>query len=262
MSNFTALKEEHREGFPKRDQSAPSAPAPRLKSALFAILAMPIGGAVAGVLIGAVGIMWALAHGADAEQAVPILTRLVIWGPLGGIALLLWWLTRDFRRYGVQRRKAIGLRESFLKPGKTLGITLTIYLIVLLVAALYIQLVTKSAEGAPVLVSQVVQPDLGPAAMAFIHLHHLIVAPALEEITFRGYLQSALARKMPAFAAILITASIFGGFHIFMLPFLPFYFLFGLALGVLFHLTKSLWPPMLLHALYNSTAVGAALLTG
>jgi len=101
----------------------------------------------------------------------------------------------------------------------------------------------------------------------------VVVAPVLEEVIFRGLIQSAIrgglaslfvkagAEKMPdpflmsriSWFAILIAGSLFGVVHggVASLHALPMLALFGVILGWLYERTGSLWPGILVHAFYN-----------
>ena len=88
-----------------------------------------------------------------------------------------------------------------------------------------------------------------------------ILAPLLEELLFRGLLQNALKHKMPAFAAIGLSATIFALAHVnYLAPQIEFYifpviFVLGAAFGYLYHVTGSLRVCILLHVANNSAAM-------
>ncbi len=83
-----------------------------------------------------------------------------------------------------------------------------------------------------------------------------VIPAACEEWFFRGYLLSGLRARMPAFQAIVVSAGLFGLFHVvvrdvlFFERFLPST-LMGLMLGWLAAKSGSVWPGMLLHVLHN-----------
>ncbi len=85
-----------------------------------------------------------------------------------------------------------------------------------------------------------------------------IVPGIFEEILFRGFLLSALLNVAKPWQAILVSAMLFGVFHVVgagqLLPerFLPTTFM-GLVLGWVAYRTWSVWPGMLLHAIHNGT---------
>lgn len=78
-----------------------------------------------------------------------------------------------------------------------------------------------------------------------------VVAPLTEEFLFRGvFLRSFLARYS-AIKAILCSAILFSLFHL--SPYQYFSgFITGIVFGWLFLRTRSLWPCIIAHALYNS----------
>ena len=79
------------------------------------------------------------------------------------------------------------------------------------------------------------------------------IAPAVEELTYRGLGFSLLA-PYGTIVAILVTGVLFGLAHglLVALPVLTF---FGIAIGWLRARTDSVYPPMGLHAAFNATAL-------
>ena len=85
----------------------------------------------------------------------------------------------------------------------------------------------------------------------------MAIAPAVfEELFFRGYLFHALRRKVTRFQTIVISAVLFGLFHVIsngalsLERFLPSTFI-GLVLGWICYQSGSVYPGMLLHACHN-----------
>lgn len=89
-----------------------------------------------------------------------------------------------------------------------------------------------------------------------------VVPAACEELFFRGYLFRALGSVCRPWATILITAALFGLFHVLVRDalllerFLPTA-LMGLILGIVASRSGSTWPGMLLHVLHNGTVLTA-----
>ena len=90
-----------------------------------------------------------------------------------------------------------------------------------------------------------------------IKLFCLALVPAVcEEFTFRGLFLSAFRSRFSAVTSIVITAILFGLFHVFVRDnlflerFVPST-LMGLLLGTVCLATRSIYPGMLLHALHN-----------
>ncbi len=88
-----------------------------------------------------------------------------------------------------------------------------------------------------------------------------VIAPLGEELFFRGFFFGALRNWHGPVLAALITGALFGGIHAGSSPvgyLVPLAF-FGIGLCLLYELTGSLYPPIALHALNNSIALGANL---
>lgn len=81
-----------------------------------------------------------------------------------------------------------------------------------------------------------------------------IIGPVLEEVLFRGAITKALLQQYSPTKAILISALIFGIFHINPAQILPA-FLFGLLFAWTYYKTASLIPCILMHILNNSLSV-------
>ncbi|MBK9004772.1 MAG: CPBP family intramembrane metalloprotease [Sphingomonadales bacterium] len=80
------------------------------------------------------------------------------------------------------------------------------------------------------------------------------IAPLLEEILFRGLVQNALAKRLPAWGAILGASAIFGAVHMDYHAF-PALMAMGAVFGILYHKTGSLRVNILAHALNNAAAL-------
>jgi membrane protease YdiL (CAAX protease family) len=86
-----------------------------------------------------------------------------------------------------------------------------------------------------------------------------VVAPIVEELTYRGLGFAAVRQFFGAAAAIVVTALAFGLAHGLVVA-LPVLTVFGLILGWLRFKTSSLYPPIILHAIFNGAALLAAVL--
>ena len=82
-----------------------------------------------------------------------------------------------------------------------------------------------------------------------------IIAPIGEELLFRGFLQQFLEQHWKDITrAILITSLFFSIIHMNPYWFIQIYIL-GIMLGFLSWKTNSIFPPLILHALNNGTAL-------
>jgi len=87
-----------------------------------------------------------------------------------------------------------------------------------------------------------------PAVLAAGFLVTTVLVPLIEEITHRGYVQTALEPR-GVFVFIPVSAGIFVVFHD--LSSWPFVFFAGIVLGVQYWATRSLWSSMITHATVN-----------
>lgn len=89
----------------------------------------------------------------------------------------------------------------------------------------------------------------------------IFIVPVIEEVLFRGFLQTWLKQKLGRKFAIFITAFTFALFHftsaqgIENFELITSLFVLGCFLGFLFERQKSLWAPIGLHATFNGISV-------
>lgn len=81
-----------------------------------------------------------------------------------------------------------------------------------------------------------------------------ILAPAVEELLFRGLLQKSLSKHLPIAAAIGISAAIFGAMHLDLYAF-PALFVMGAVFGYIYYRTGSLRVNIALHMINNGAAL-------
>jgi membrane protease YdiL (CAAX protease family) len=85
----------------------------------------------------------------------------------------------------------------------------------------------------------------------------ILLGPLLEELLFRGFLQSALAQSLGERGALVASSAVFAALH--GVAGLPVLFLLSLFLGWLQLRTRCLWVPWSAHALNNAVTLGLAL---
>jgi len=81
-----------------------------------------------------------------------------------------------------------------------------------------------------------------------------LLAPLAEETFFRGFLFANLREHQGPLKAMVTTALLFALFHLTPTAFVPLFFL-GCFLALLYHLSDSLLPSLLLHATMNTLAL-------
>lgn len=94
--------------------------------------------------------------------------------------------------------------------------------------------------------------DLPPAVLVF--LGAAVVAPIGEELVFRGVLARGLATRLPASAAIAISAAVFSLYHL-ALPQLGPAFTIGLALAFVALRADSIIPSIVVHMINNAIVI-------
>lgn len=99
--------------------------------------------------------------------------------------------------------------------------------------------------------------ELGGAELVLFALLAIVVGPFLEELLFRGFLQSALGELVGLRTGALVSALLFALLH--GLPGLPGLVLLSVYLTWLRLRGGSLFVPYLVHALHNALTIGLAL---
>jgi membrane protease YdiL (CAAX protease family) len=79
----------------------------------------------------------------------------------------------------------------------------------------------------------------------------IVIAPVIEEIMFRGFLQPALKNSIGSRYAIVVSASLFAAVHMDIFAFFQI-FILGILLGYLYEKTQTLVAPVVVHILHNS----------
>lgn len=85
-------------------------------------------------------------------------------------------------------------------------------------------------------------------------LFALVVAPAFEEVFFRGFAYPALKQRLGTGRALVIVSVAFAATHLHAPSFIPLFAL-SLALGLAYELTGSLLTPLTMHSLFNGLMV-------
>lgn len=92
------------------------------------------------------------------------------------------------------------------------------------------------------------------SGLALIAASSVLIAPVVEELTFRLVLFRLLARALPSGAAAVLASAAFAAAHMNLKVFPPL-FVMGLFLQAAFLKSRSVLPPILMHAAYNLISV-------
>jgi membrane protease YdiL (CAAX protease family) len=106
---------------------------------------------------------------------------------------------------------------------------------------------------------ELVLNSANPLALLCFALTAMVLAPLFEETLFRGVLLPVLAERWGGFAAVLISALVFGIAHL-SLGELPPLFVLGLGLGWLRLQSGRLAASVLMHGLWNGLTFANLLL--
>jgi membrane protease YdiL (CAAX protease family) len=117
--------------------------------------------------------------------------------------------------------------------------------------------ITRFLLPMPEFIAQLMAEIISGGAFAVIAL--VIVAPLTEELLFRGLILQGFLGRYSTVTAVLVSALLFTLVH--MNPYqVASAWLMGIYLAWLFILTRSLWPCIIAHALFNSQAIVIPLL--
>ncbi len=156
---------------------------------------------------------------------------------------LVVYTKRDIRQtYGFAKAKVSGfLGGAFLSAG--------LFLVNLVIGSGLMYLFPESAENVEAVFSDIMGDNMAAALLV------IALAPAVcEEMLFRGLVLHSLKAKYRTVTAVLVTAALFGGFHMNVVKFIPTGLL-GLVLCLVVWKTGSIYPAMFMHFLNNAISV-------
>lgn len=222
---------------------------------------------VAAVIVGFLGGLCAmlLIHAFGGRILLPALLTL---GVLVALLILSAALGRDVWRWLWGGPKVTG-RSRW----RSVGIGAIAFLIAFPLSEAVMTGISAALVGAGVSLEKQVPIDMllvsrdNPALLTTLIVTLVLLTPAMEELFFRGFLQSALRRYFSRSTAIGVTALLFAFAHFSgqqgasNIPLLAGIFVLGCFLGFLFERERTLWAPITLHALFNAFGVGLALLS-
>jgi membrane protease YdiL (CAAX protease family) len=164
---------------------------------------------------------------------------------LPSLLLLLPWLSR-------MRVSDLGMRWP---NGRTVGIGLAgavaMYAVTIAIANLQFAVTHQKPEEA--VISMFAGAHDLSLEIAFVVLA-VVLAPFVEELTFRGFFFNALLRYTPVWVAAVISGCVFGLTHGSLSAFLPLAGS-GVVLAYVYYLTGSLPASMITHATFNAINV-------
>lgn len=177
----------------------------------------------------------------------------ILWGIISSalLQLLLMWLY--LRKE--ERSRFLGLTHfGRLSVWRTIGMALLLVAAAMIFNFIYSTYVIPGIgmqEEMEKLLASIPRTPVNIAAGFFAIA---VLAPLVEELLFRGFLQNALARHMPFWAAIILSS--FGFALVHGQPYaIPGLMSLSLAFGYLYHRTGSLRTNIILHMANNAIAL-------
>jgi membrane protease YdiL (CAAX protease family) len=189
----------------------------------------------------------------DQPLWLQMLLQLPLWAGLLGVPL---WATSR-KGNGPVRDLGLSARGSDIPLGIGVGLATQLFLLPLLYVPL-LKLFNTSSDKLDDPGRQLSDRAHGTIGVLLLVVIVGLGAPIAEEIFYRGLLQRALIRRLPAWLAIGITAFVFAASHLELLQ-LPGLALFGIVAGILAHRTGRLGPSIVMHMTFNLIAVIALL---
>ena len=177
----------------------------------------------------------------------------VVWGLVGAGILMLGIIGWNLRK------PARAIKIGLFSPSRLSLAETALTAFTLLVGAFFINWVyaTYVVPGVEMQAElQAILKALDTTTMGLILkvIAVAILAPLIEEILFRGYLQTALAERMNHHVAIWLAALIFAIIHLQPMA-IPALMILGAAFGYIYHRTGSLKTCIVLHMLNNGLAL-------
>jgi hypothetical protein len=199
-------------------------------------------GAVAVIVAsGIVAIPFALA-GADLDSGGFIIVGTIVQDLM--MIAAAYFVTADL---GKPTARTFGLRPFKSSAFGWIFAALVAYLVL---TSIYTVLVDPPSEQLPNGLEDADQNLLLALATGMLLI---VVAPLAEEVFFRGFLYQAFRNSFGVLPGALLSGLIFGGIHLEFFKLVQLAIL-GVILALLFEKTKSLWSPIILHAVNNTLA--------
>jgi membrane protease YdiL (CAAX protease family) len=174
------------------------------------------------------------------------LAAVVQFGIMLGVLLLI--------SRGLDRREFFALRRPPSWP-RALGYVLLALVAIYAASFVYVQVSGADPSEEQGLIPEGWDPDRAAQFVAFFAAV-AVLAPVVEELTYRGAGFTLLSRY-GTWVAIIVTGVLFGASHG-LLEGLPILATFGVIIAWLRARTDSVYPGMLLHAVFNGIALIAA----
>jgi uncharacterized protein len=182
------------------------------------------------------------------DNPIPLIWAIIVSGGLT-VALLGWRLSRD------GRAAQLGLTHFGRLPLlQALGLAVLVVAISFGFNWLYQTYVIPGIDMQKEITELLKKIPRTPVNIALGFTAVAVMAPLVEELLFRGYLQTALSHRMPPLAAVALSALAFAAVHMQFYA-TPALWVLGFAFGYLYYKTGSLRFNIVLHMFNNGLAL-------
>lgn len=179
-----------------------------------------------------------------------------IAGQIVAIPLTLFVGYRCFR-HNLRRGMGLSMRHWLFDTSRGLVGYLAVFPVCFALVHLFTWLLPENLQSKHGLL--VALGEMGPVYKTLIAVSAIVLAPLLEELFFRGLLQSMLRKYINPWPAILIASVIFTCVHP-QVQNLPALLALGIVLGYNYERCGRLWPSILIHMLFNGVMITLYLL--
>lgn len=198
------------------------------------------------------------------SHAQGILNVFAIFLCLIAIALLLYFSRQEVTRAVMGINSFKGGRNFLLLYFKGCAAWLISYPIVIVISqiiALILMVVYKGPHAEQVAVKQLKMTTEDPLLFWLTVFAIIFVVPVIEEILFRGFLQTWLRSFFSRWPAIICASLVFALFHFSLsqkidnIELLTSLFFLSVYLGIIYEKQQSIWAAVGLHATFNSISI-------
>lgn len=197
------------------------------------------------------------------QAGFTLVSQLIAQGPTAAYLFIRTMGTPNgLRRFGFAPR---GVRDVYLGMS-ALVVAIVLVFAVMTLAATVGELIGRPAPKVAHTLLETMRSSDSLLATLLLGFAAVVLAPVLEEIIYRGFVQTMLLEGLGndrRWLVILIAAAGFALVHLGAVPWhaVPALFTLAVILGWLYERTGSLWPPIIVHAGFNLANSLIALMT-
>ncbi len=202
--------------------------------------------ALTGVYFGSARIFIALSNRELLSANISNISFIVLYGIQVLLMMGVVWFIALHKRKG--RFRDLGIR--YYSIGKTLWYTLISLIAIFAISFIYV-FVMNSVFGieAPASKIEILVKNRSISNNILLIVVSFI-GPVIEEVFFRGFLYSAFKKNWGVLPALFLSSVLFSIVHLQLYSFVPL-MIIGWLLAYIFEKTKSLFPAIFLHGVYN-----------